>query len=599
MPTFFFLSQDRVSRALATTLTALGAGTAAALVWAQFRGYDMLDGAYYFLLYKDPADNPDTVTRFNLLARPLWLLCGQNIITFRFASIALASMACWFFWRAWRRLASPLENPGIYWWPLWLATMAGMTWVPVALTYNSLATIFGLLAFAIILSPSRPPGSTGAHLWHFCPLALMFAGTILAIYLAKPPAALAVAAGCYFLVCFDPRLMRWQRWSLVGGGILCLLAVAGAALFVITRPGFAADRYFKIAGAPFTVAMIKNLLLRYVREIGMILPAIRGDFAWTIVPVAASCGAGLFVGSASSRPRQWESASLALLLVAAFGALVARKLWDGSFSAAVSGNASRYYLLFWGSLLPIWILGLLRKPNGRSSATFRQAAWTIIFFALPLISSLGSTNTVYISALHQTVFWSAGLLLLADQIATAYSAQWFRAGVAVLLSIGAAGHIFSGHFLRPYMFQPSLWKQTESLEIGVPATRLKVDPALASFLRHVRATLDAHGYKPGDDVFGFFNLPGVIYAIGAKEPGAPWYFGTWYHDDEADGSKIRLVPLERRQQAWIVTQADLSRFRPQFLYFNIDFPDGYTKIGHTINPVTGLEVGIWKPRGRP
>ena len=292
-------------------------------------------------------------------------------------------------------------------------------------------------------------------------------------------------------------------------------------------------------------------------------------------------------------------ASLLLLLIAFSVALLDRRLWDSSFAAAVSGEASRFYLLLWGSLLPVWLVCLWRTAGTDSRGTLQQAAWVAVMLTLPLVSSFGSTNTVYVSALHQTVYWVAGLLLVADRIAAAFAAPWFKFGFAALLCLAAAGHVFSGHFLRPYMYQASLWRQTEACDIGFPPTRLKIDPVLAAFIRKVRTDLDANGYRPGDDVFGFFNLPGVIFSIGAKEPGAPWYFGTWYHQENIDELKLERVPLKRRQDAWIVTQADVSRFRQQFLKCDIDFPDGYRKIGTTTNPVTGLEIGIWKPRSRP
>jgi len=344
---------------------------------------------------------------------------------------------------------------------------------------------------------------------------------------------------------------------------------------------------------------LQNTARRYLAEIGRLLPALGGDFIWTIGPVMLACGTSFFGVAATSPARRWQVASLAILLLAVTCALIERKLWDSSFISAVNGNAARFYLLLWGSLLPVSVICLLRKRRTAGASTSQRIAWVIVLFLLPVLSSFGSTNTVYVYALHHTVFWAAGLLLVADCVAASFSAPWFTRGLAVLLAAGAAGHIFSGHFLRPYMYQPSLWKQTESIEIGFPATRLKIDPALAIFLRQVRATLDANGYKPGDDVFGFFNLPGVIFAIGAKEPGAPWFFGTWYQNDETDGVKIYPVPLKRRQEAWIISQDDLTQFRYQLHYFSINFPEAYTKVGRTINPVSGLEVGIWKPRSRP
>src|ERR1022692_1846915 len=589
----------RASRALALALTGLGATTVAALIWAQFRSYDMLDGAYYFLLFQNPADFSDTQTRFHLLARPIWLLCDQNIVAFRIVTLALASAASWLFWRAWKRLVPRYENAGICWWPLWLATMSGLTWVPVALTYNSIPTLFGLLGFAIILGSFESLAAWLPRRSIRWAIALVLAALIYGVYLAKIPAAAAFAICGYFLFCFESRLDARLRRALVVIGVLRAVVGLGATLFVVTRRGFGINEAFSVKGLLITPNFIYYTLLRYWTEIVRLLPALRLDFSWTAGPMILACGAALFGTSRTNRLRRWSAASLLLLLLAFAVALLERRLWDSSFQAAVSGEASRFYLLLWGSLLPVWIISFWPRTGTGYKATPRHIAWVIVLLMLPLISSFGSTNTVYVTALHETVYWVAGLLLVSDHIAGAFAAPWFRPAMAALISLGAAGHIFSGHFLRPYMYQPSLWKQTESVEIGFPATRLKIDPALATFLRDVRTALDANGYKPGDDVFGFFNLPGIIFSVGAKEPGAPWYFGTWYQQENIDQLKLDRVPLKRRQHAWIITQADVRPFRPQFLSCGIDFPDGYTKISQTTNPVTGLEVGIWKPRGRP
>lgn len=587
------------NRVLAIALAGLGVATATALLWAQFRGYDMLDGAYYYLLFQNPSDFSDTQTRFHLLARPIWLLCGQDIVAFRIATLALASAASWLFWRSWRRLLPGHGNAGICWWPIWLATMAGVTWVPVALTYNSIPTLFGLIGFAIFLQLFDPSANRRPTRSMQSAMALLLAGLFYGVYLAKVPAAAAFAICGLFLLCFEPRLDARLRRALALVCILSAVVALGAVLVVVTRRGSGSNEAFFVNGLLITPGLIRKILLRYWTEILHLAPALRLDFSWTVGPTILACGAAFFASSRTKHLRSWSAASLALLLSAFSIALLERRLWDSSFLAAVSGEGSRFYILLWGSLLPVWIISVWQRAGTESRVSSSHAAWVIVLLTLPLISSFGSTNTVYVTALHETVFWAAGLLVVADHIAGRFAAPWFKSGMAALISLGAAGHVFSGHFLHPYMLQPSLWKQTESVEIGFPATKLKVDPALAKFLREVRAALDANGYNPGDDVFGFFNLPGVIYAIGAREPGAPWYFGTWYHQENIDGLKLERVPLKRRQDAWIVTQADVRQFRPQFLGCGIDFPNGYTKIAQNINPVSGLEVGIWKPRGRP
>ena len=115
----------------------------AALVWAQFRSFDLLDAATHFLTYQFPADNPDTHTRYPLVARPLWLLCGGNIVAFRLLCLALISAAACLFWRAWRPVfttegKSPWSGVAI-----WLSALAGIAWLPVLVGYNSLSTLVG------------------------------------------------------------------------------------------------------------------------------------------------------------------------------------------------------------------------------------------------------------------------------------------------------------------------------------------------------------------------------------------------------------------------------------------------------------------------
>lgn len=587
----------RIAGLLVTATALLFAGAAAALAWAQFRGFDMLDGGYYLLLFQDPSDNFDTHTRFQLFARPLWLLCRQNIVAFRLASLAATTAACWPFWRAFRRhLLSPC-SAALSWWPLWLASMAALTWVPVAPTYNSLATVFSLLGLALLIygvaSQAKMRAPSGATWLLLLALSVLGAG----LYLVKPPAAAAFGVCCCAMICLSPAFSGWVPRITVLLGVIGILAAVGASAVLVAQPGFGQGKLLGLSGLNLSPAWVRTTMLRYDAEVLHMMPSLWHDLFWTLGPTVALCSA-ILLGRVVQMHRHWQSLALWLFLAAALGAVVQRRLWDGSFAVAVSAEAARFYLVLWCSLIPVWIVSVMHWPGKLTEVRDRKVAWIVLLFALPLVSSFGSTNTPYVSALHETVFWSAGLLLVSDQIALSLSAPWFRAAVSALLCLGAAGHIYTGLFLRPYMFQPSLWKQTQAVDVGYPATSLLVDPELAEFIGDVRMNLEKNGYRPGDDVFGFFNLPGLIFAIGARQPGAPWYFGTWYHQDDTDGGKLRRVPLERRQRAWIITQADVRPFRSRFLECGIDFPDGYTMIGRTINPTTGLEIGIWKPRAR-
>ena len=568
----------------------------AALFWAQFRSFDMFDGAFYFLLYHDPSDFSDTQTRFHLLARPIWLLSGQNIIVFRLVSIGLLSAACLVFWRQWRGFFVRTGGSSLGFWPLWMATMAGLTWVPVALTYNSLATFFDLLALAVFFSliGSIAGGASGRAATMVKVAALMIC--LYGAYFAKPPAAGALVLAFFGICCTHPFLKPRLRKSVALAGLACLVAALAVIAYVVTRPDFNRYKPFYIIGLLFTPNSLLVLFERYGAEFAHVMPAIRGDLAWIVAPVLLAAGLASLPKASNRRLTLAQSVALGLLLFTLATVLVVRGLWDASYSNAVSGEGSRFYFVVWASLVPVWLVCLRRAPAGDEARLGRRAVWVASFLLLPLISSIGSTNTMYVSALHSTVLWVAGLLLVSESIGIACGSSWFCPATAALLFAAASAHVFSGHFLRPYENQISLWRQTAAVDIGSPPTRLKVDPALASFIGRIRSVMDSNGYRAGDDVFGFFNLPGIIFAIGAKEPGSPWYFGTWYHQENIDDIKLQRVPLRRRKDAWIISQADITRFRSEFARCEIDFPDGYQELFRTTNPVTGLEIGVWKPR---
>jgi hypothetical protein len=178
---------------------------ATALVWAQFRSFDLLDGGYYFLLYQNPSDNRAGHTHFEYLARPLWLICGQNIIAFRVACLGLVSLVAVFFWYRCMRLLPGMLHPMAAGLALWLAAMASLCWVPVSLTYNSFATVFAMLGLAILIPFLRYVSDRDARpAWRWCRV-VAISGLVAGLVLVKPPAALAFVAGCWFLLFFDAQ----------------------------------------------------------------------------------------------------------------------------------------------------------------------------------------------------------------------------------------------------------------------------------------------------------------------------------------------------------------------------------------------------------
>src|SRR5208282_5993738 len=102
-----------------------------------------------------------------------------------------------------------------------------------------------------------------------------------------------------------PRLRR----VLVFAGVSIVAAVAAAGLFVVTRPGFGPNKIFLVNGLLFTPKLLYAIVGRYWTEILHLLPAVRGDFVWTVGPMILASFAALLGASAKERPRKWQAAS--------------------------------------------------------------------------------------------------------------------------------------------------------------------------------------------------------------------------------------------------------------------------------------------------
>ena len=74
----------------------------------------------------------------------------------------------------------------------------------------------------------------------------------------------------------------------------------------------------------------------------------------------------------------------------------------------------------------------------------------------------------------------------------------------------------------------------------------------------------------------------------------PWYFGRIYGGDKIEETYMLRAGDERRQHAWIITQADATLFKEHYRRGGLDFPDHYTIIGELTNPSTAMDIKIWK-----
>ncbi len=224
---------------------------------------------------------------------------------------------------------------------------------------------------------------------------------------------------------------------------------------------------------------------------------------------------------------------------------------------------------------------------------------SLVLGTLPLAGALGTGNPIFHNTVLNMAPWFGLLLILLAFISKLHRSNAILLGGILTITIFVSSQVISAGLFAPYRLNTGLLDQTQATEIGYPPTILKLDPETSKFFNRLRQMAQENGFKPGDDVLGFFDLPGVVFALGGRSPGNPWYFGCGYKGSRAFAEKaLSLVPPERLKRAFILETSDSAGCMPDLEKFGINFPADYILCGELMIPYpwTKETVRFWKPR---
>jgi hypothetical protein len=349
------------------------------------------------------------------------------------------------------------------------------------------------------------------------------------------------------------------------------LAVGGGASGIIARhAGELVDlgfRLFKSYYAPVVVALAGVLVVRFAGT--RILPAARGFLAVgvTILAIAAVAVAALLKEGWLAGIHHRNGSLLPYLALGAVCAVLAGGLPASEKRLGMAGTAGWVVLIVW-------------------------------LFALPFVGAAGTTHRIYVNGLLHLAPMFGGILLLAGAADRRLPCRTAVPVAAVLTGALAFSQFLSGFFVMPYRLPT--WKpgQTVPVPIGSRGATIKVDPANAAFLERTRGLLVSAGFRPGNDVLGIFDLPGVVFSAGGVSPGRPWYFSGYGAAGDTDNVRaLEGVGAWRIGQAFILATAGNEKIGSYLGALGISFPEGYCEVGEVRHPVSGVPVRVWAPAG--
>jgi len=501
------------------------------------RGLQMTDEASYLLIAQDPWNMGGHTSFYGFLLHPLWVLSGGHVGPFRLAGFFILAVATVFLGQSVRLLrATPPRDfflrHGL--WPLLLAGVFAYYADGVRTPNYNWVALVGSMVWASGLLRAWAPGGRGwPGLWGSLGWAIVLVG--------KWPAAFALGALWLIslpLIPADRRrpIFRFGWISLAGGLALAGVGLGGyagpAGIWNSLEPGSVMAREIGSHDA--------RLFLKYVIDSLNFLYRIGRAAIWLLPPL-------LLAAWILRRTERDEGKRFRILVTAAFGAALGLALWRGhGQGGALQWNKESL-------MAGLWLSGVLflgrswLRTGGRP-----DWSWILVLAGLPMGLGFGTNTSLADYAGHAVVFWSlVGWWVLAGgDLAKRMGAVGLGSALACLVWIQSARQVTA---LQAQWKVGPLARETEMLRVGSEAGRLRVNAQLNQDLEKLGGVLALLGFRSGGGVVAVSEVPGLVYLLGARSVGVPWYQG-WQEDVRIRSARaiLAIVDPVELADAWLI-----------------------------------------------
>jgi hypothetical protein len=581
---------------------ALGAGVM--FLIGMVGGFDFTDEGAYYLGFRNPADMPDSNTSYRFFGSKLFTLLGHDIVAMRAGTLLAMLVGTLIFLHGWGRfmrrfapaLASDVEQRRLSLAAALTASFLGFAISPATLSYN-FQNAFCLLAAGgfLLQAATSPKDESRFATGTLVPLLAFGLLTGLQFFVKFSSGILLVGAGSFFFLAVSEK-SPGQKTAF---GTL-LLAGLGLVAFVYFIFFQSFTRWWNGIGALAHLVTTGQYLSGQLRRYGTEFLSLLSLTLRYFIPVWIIGVPGMIVLFVLRNQARRQARVAVLGGLGVLGTL----LWlttDLGYLSVIRPVGLPYFL---GCLILLILLvavtGFIQHHAG---SVHSHVPWRVVLaggglFFLPYIGSFGTSNDINQNCLYQLAPWFVLAALLLAELDRQWRTAWLSRIGLLLLTVVAAGQFYLGYWENPYRVTGPRSEQNVPTAIGEPATQLRLTPATHDFIETARRSLQEHGFKKGDDLLVFFDLPGLVFALGGASPRHHWYFGGGQTALDDSALHLSLLDPERRKHAFLVRNSDndWDTFIPSLRAAGLPFPEGYQLITPPMtSPFSHVRFEIWAP----
>ena len=574
----------------------------AILFWGINRGFDFADEGFYLLLAKHPHQYP-LITYFNVWSSFIPAFTRSRVLDFRYAQII-----CQIAGSVWLSCAyfRALKNLGVVQDKLLIAGAAMLAVIgnillfakfPFSISYNSLTGIllFGATALIIDAAPLTKPFLLAAQAqsrkanWMIA-IAGLLSGFCFSI---KFPASLVfVFSGVPLIFLFAGRASLKPILSFLLGVIVSLILTC---IFILDPAEWWNTTKFFMRFQAEHHGLHSSLVTTYLESIAEAL----SYFKSSLIPALVLAFASFFVLARQKGKvtfEKWHARAIALHML----------LWLG-LGVCVVQTDSLHHNNFSANIFYVFCLVLFCEIAGfhlgQSKDSQKHFSWRVLVLnltvcLLPVICAAGTRNLLPFQC---TIFLAPTFLLLyglAITLNKQIESKIPAVATLVFCSVVALFQFYDGFVRHPYDLSSRLNTQTQAVQCK-KLRGLRMVPEQAKFIEDTQKILQTNGMQEDDNVLAFYQLPGLVYAVGGVSPGLGWYsplliFREW------NEHFVQITNVKDGKNLFVIADRELDKNLLNGMnQSGMKFPADFKLIGTTHNPCAlGLVDGVADMKGK-
>jgi hypothetical protein len=546
------------------------------LYYCQY-GIDFTDESFYIVWASNPFSYSASSTQFGFIYYPIFKLLGNDIVLFRQFNIILTFCLAWIL--TYLSLASLFSNQitSVAFKIVIASTLATTSILFIQLglrtpSYNSLnlqgliITVIGLLLFEKRLAKSSVLGAV-----------LIGLGGWLT-FMAKPPTAMMLG----ILVCIYFFIAKKVHMKLISVSILTAMLLV--MLSAVLIDGSIYDFVIRIqTNLSFSQAMSNSYSIFELLRID----TIDLNDRQLLKLFVEMLGISLVVLAVMYAPQfKFFAKRINVLLCLLILVLVALHM-----AILVTGTSPHFSVQRSAYILSIPITSIfvgIMLSKSRVFFELNRSHWGLIFILLllPHAYAFGTNTNYWETGGSAGMFWVLGGLVFLTTIKATDQFKYCLLTISMFAQLITMANIQSS-FEFPYRQPQALEQNKETFNFGY--SELILPKTFSGYLSSFINAANEQGFVSGTPVIDLSGRsPGLLYALGAHNTGAPWMIGGYPGSNQLAIARLNLVSCSELIDAWIVHEPNGPRPLSDDVlgHFGVNIKD-YDIVGQFTTPVAG------------